>query len=172
MSKVKKFFRLAAYYLFSMLFIVSCVTEKQRQKICNSCSVKDSTVLKETIKIKDTTIYVSRKGETVFLQSPCDSIGNLFFTPKVVKNDGVKTNISHIGNVLTVRCDVDSLKRIIQLQQKQITNYTKSNSVKYIPCKNERTSLDGFCRWFSLICIIIIVCYFIIKFIKSYFKIF
>lgn len=172
MNKIKKFFRLAAYYLFSMLFIVSCVTEKQRQKICRSCSVKDSTVIKETIKIKDTTIYVTQKGETVFLQSPCDSIGNIFFTPKVVKSNGIKTNISHIGNVLTVRCDVDSLKKVIQLQQKQIDRYTKINDIKYIPCKNERTSLDGFCRWFSLICLIIILLYVIIKFIKSYFKIF
>jgi hypothetical protein len=169
-EKIKKFFRLAAYYLFSMLFFASCVTEKQRQKICRNCSVKDSTVYKETIKIKDTTIFITQKSEPIFLENICDSLGILNFKNKVFKSNGLKTTFKKVGSSLMISCEADSLKKIIQLKELQINNLSKSTKIIEIPCKDERTSLDGFYKWFSIIVICIILIYLIFKFIKSYFK--
>lgn len=129
----------------------SCLSEKERLKICNSCAVKDSIVYKETIKLKDTTIFITQQGPTQYLENPCawmcDSLGLKPFEILKKKN-GIKSEIKSVGNSIVFNCDADSLKQVIKgLEEKTISKDNTKNIVKYIPCNNERTLFDGFCRY-------------------------
>lgn len=153
-------------------FVSSCkISEKQRREICNTCVTKDSVSFKEVVKLKDTTIYIYQKGNDVYINSPCDSLGNLNFKPIVSESKGIKQTITHIGNVIVSECDVDSLKLIIKgLTETERTYTQKTNEIKYIPCLNEKTKFDGFCfYWFWITCSILLI-FVLIKIIKSYLK--
>ena len=113
------------------LAITSCVTQKKRLKICATCPVE--TITKDSIIIKDTAIYIVQKGEVEYIDNPCaelcDSFGNLIPFERETTSNGIKTTIKTIGNVLTVECEVDSLKAVITLLEKQ------SSSIVTVPPK-------------------------------------
>ena len=171
-AKVKFFLRLAAYYLFSALLFCGCIAKKNA---CNFCtdykSTKDSSVIiKETI-LKDTTIYVNQKGETIFLNLPCDTIFK--FKPIVISKNGIKQKIELINKAIAFTCDVDSLKLVIRgLRETQTTKTTVSTKIIKEPCINKRNRFDGFCFWWFIITCSILVLYIIFKVLKTYFKIF
>lgn len=131
-----KAFLLALLIAFFAIGISSCVTEKQRAKICATCPttsfVKDSVITK----IKDTTIWLTLPAEKIYLPSPCaelcDSLGNLrmSFKPRISHKNGLTTTLKVSHDSLIVSCKADSLQTVIQVMQ--IARIHSSKEVKRI----------------------------------------
>ena len=150
------------------LFLFSCITEKKRAKICQTCPVvivnHDSIV---TV-IKDTTIYKTTK-ETVYKDTIiCDSLGRVKDAVFTVNEGGIKHKVIIKNNKIISTCKADSLEIVIKgLIAKQATF---QNKTVVVPSKCEKNHLrwfDPYCRWFTLTCILIIVIrHFYLKFKK------
>lgn len=170
---VKKIFRLFMYYTFCIVLFSSCVTEKQRRKICAECKSvsKDSISYKEKVTLKDTFIYVSGKPVIQIVESPCDTNGILKPFHKENYNNGVKSVVNSIGGVLVVECHVDSLKAKIQYLEREIVSLSNTKEVKQI-VTNELNWFQKFCiKWFWITASIILV-WCVYRLVKVYFKIF
>jgi len=131
---VKKIFRLFMYYTFCIVLFSSCVTEKQRRKICAECkslSVDSVSTDTKTI-LKDTIIYVSSDPLIQYVPRPCDSLGKLKPFDITKYNNGVKSVVKSIGGVLVVECKIDSLKAKISYLETTISTLNKSKEVKEI----------------------------------------
>lgn len=111
-------------------FVVACITQKQKDRICKNCAIK--TVTKDSIKI----VVKERLQEifitdtfTYFLPNPCtklcDSIGNLKtdFKEVILSNKGTKLNLFVKNNKLVFKDELDSLKRLILVKDSVISNY-------------------------------------------------
>lgn len=158
-----------------MFSLFSCVTQKQRMKICNTCAVKDSIVYKEKIVLKDTTIYTTTPGPIQYLENPCkdlcDSMGNLKKIDIVEKKNGIKSTVKSVGKSLVFHCEADSLKSVITLLEKTISEKSKLSEVKYIDCQKEhKTRFDGFLFWFFWIVAPLLLIRFLWKYFKTYIK--
>lgn len=155
------------------LLLTSCLTQKQRNKICNECPVRtDSIVITtERLVIRDTTIYITDKvvsyRDTLF----CDSTGIIKPFLRVVKSNGIKATVQVKNNNLTVDCETDSLKLVISNLVKEREILVKNSNTKTVqlPCTNERTKFDGFTYWWFIITAGVFVVIFGIKLAKSYF---
>lgn len=136
------------------ILLTSCITQKKRLKICATCPV--ATIMVDSIIVKDTAIYIVQKGEIEYIESPCaelcDSFGNLIPFIRESTSNGIKTTIKTIGNVLTVECEVDSLKAIITLLERQ-----RSSIITLPPVEVERkkTSLEKFQGYWFWICVVL-----------------
>ena len=157
--------------IFMMLYFPSCVTEKKRAEICDKCPIisvsRDSII---TV-LKDTIIYNTTQGPILWLENPCsklcDSVGNLKRFEKIEKKNGLKTTLSTKGNVLSIECDSDSLKQVIKGLESKYT-FKEKNDVKTIENKeNQKTSFDGFTRWWFYITASCFILYLIYLFVKS-----
>lgn len=168
---INKIFRLFMYYTFCIVLFSSCVTEKQRRKICAECkstsvdSVK--TVFKETL--KDTFIYVSSDPLIQYIKTPCDSLGKLKPFDITKYNNGVKSVVKSIGGVLVVECKIDSLKARTVFLERTIDTLNKSKEVKEITT-NILTKFQRFCIWFFWGFVVSSLVYLVIKIVKIYLK--
>jgi hypothetical protein len=156
------------------LLFTACVTEKQRAKICNTCSVTSGSKDSTSERLRDTTIYITTPGPIQYLPNPCallcDSAGKLKPFEKTEIKKGIKSTIKSQGNTLVVSCEADSLKQVIK-DLKETIHYhqVKESSVKYVPCdKAHKTKFDGFTFWWFWITLSIIVVGYLIKVVKTY----
>lgn len=142
------------------LILVGCVTEKQRLKICQSCTLasKDSVRVVTTVTPFDTALYVSQMGKDISFNidsnNCCQLVDTLFSMMArsngtiTAKENGVKSSIFTKNNKLTFRCEADSLKNVITLLRKEIE--TSREVVKVVPARcdlEHRTKFDGFTFW-------------------------
>lgn len=143
--------------LISIISLSSCISEKKRAKICNTCAVKDSISYKEIIKLKDTIIYRNIAGPVQYLENPCkllcDSLGKLKPFEIKTKKNGLTSTIKSVGNSIAVDCSADSLKLVISGLKETVREYSSRKAViRYIECtKKHTTDFDGLCRWFFYI---------------------
>ena len=119
-----------------LLAVTSCSAPKRiarqevkKQAICNTCAVVtiDSTFVIENI--IDTTIYITRIGDTVLVENPCaelcDEYGNLKdFKMETVSNN-IVTVIETRNNQLVAHCKTDSLEYQLELKNSIITKLNK-----------------------------------------------
>lgn len=150
--------------------LFSCVTKKQRAKICKECAGKDSVsvVYKETVVKKDTTIFVTIAGPTQWLENPCknlcDSLGNLKPFEVKKKKNGLVSTIKSEGNSIVAECDADSLKARVQWLEKQIEVNKFEKKVIPSDCEKEhKTRWDGFTFWWFWITLGIIILFILLK---------
>jgi len=107
------------------LILTSCLTQKQRDKVCASCpvSIKDS--IREVIKITsfDTALYLSRRGKDLMfdLSGDCCSTMDSLFAQMSRNNgtitatsNGIKSSIFKKDKKIVFRCEADSLKEVIK----------------------------------------------------------
>lgn len=170
-QKLKKVWKLFLYYTFCMVLFSSCVTEKQRQRICAGCKTvsTDSVIYKTKEVLKDTFIYVDSPPVIQYIKNPCDSVGNLKDFEIIKYENGVKNIVSAIGGVLVSRCDVDSLKARIHFLERTVTDKTKSVQVKEVTT-NLLTGFQKFCiKFFWIICGLFTI-FVIYKIIRIYLK--
>ena len=162
-------------FIIAVLLLSSCVSEKKRAQICNTCPIKDSIVFKETIKLKDTIIYIDQPGPIQYLENPCkilcDSLGNLKKFEIKKKENGITGTIKSVGNSIAFDCAADSLQAVIKgLQEKETFKSEKNNIVRYEDCKRDhRNGFDGFCKWYFFITAAFLLIRYGIKAIKKYF---
>jgi len=136
MSKAKKFvFSIIAIIILMCMF--SCVTEKQRMKICRNCPTRDSIIIKESIVKKDTTIYVIQEVSTpIYLDNPCsllcDSLGRLKPVFIKEKKNGISKTISTENNQLKFDCKADSLEVVLKGMITERNKSSETHSTKII----------------------------------------
>lgn len=147
------------------LVFFSCITEKKRAKICQNCPVviisHDSII---TV-IKDTTIYAN-SVETVYKDTIiCDSLGRVKDAVFTVNESGIKHKVVIKDNKIVSTCKADSLEVVIKgLIAKQATYKDKTITVESKCKKNHLQWFDPFCRWFTLIGLVLIGLYLLLKF--------
>jgi hypothetical protein len=153
--------------------LFSCVTEKQRLKICNNCALKaevhDSIY---QVECWDTVRLPPISGPMILIQNPCDNIGHLKPISITQTKNAVKGTVKSFGNSLVFTCDTDSLKAYIKtLTEKYVSNKKVEENVKYIPCKDERTRFDGFTFWWFWITLVLIIIAAVLFYFKHLIKI-
>lgn len=163
-------------YIFYFFFLTSCVvTQKQRDKFCESCPqktiVKDSIVTK--IEYRDTIIYVSTAPVTHTVESPCDSLGKLKDFKSSQTKNGIKTTIEGRNNKLIVTCEADSLKQIIKALNERITKEhfkSETKTIEKICDKKHKKGFDSFTNWWFWITVVILALFVIFKlFLQQFF---
>ena len=146
--------------LILVVLLTSCISQKKRLKICATCPIQTTVHDSIVTIIKDTTIYISRRGDTITLDNPCaylcDSLGNLKpFEIKKRKN-GIVSTLKSANNKLTFDCATDSLEAIIKgLRQ---TNRSKTE-VKTVTIEKNYTKFDRFKNTFFWIICALLVAY-------------
>lgn len=164
-----------------VLFFSSCMVNRKGELttkginfIAQHCKGSDSsstsdhtTILFDTVQIEHYT-----QGPIQYLQSPCDSSGNLKPINITKKFNGITGSVKTVGNILVFDCSEDSLKMIIQTQKRVINSFEKSKVVIQEPCKKEHlTKWEGFTYWWFWITAGLILLIIIGKALKAYFKI-
>jgi ribosomal protein L12E/L44/L45/RPP1/RPP2 len=157
-----------------LTFLNGCITEKKRQKICQTCPVKIEKEVHDSIieKLKDTTIYITQQGPIQYLENPCktlcDSLGNLKPIKIESKKNGIKSTIKSVGNTLAIECETDSLKAVIN-GLKETIRITKEKEIKEVPvCHlDHKTKFDGFTFWWFWITACAIAIKFVVNKIQS-----
>jgi hypothetical protein len=120
------------------------------------------TIIKDSISIeyRDTTVYVTQKGDTIVMESPCadlcDALGNIKTFSKTKRNNGVVTTLRTENSKLIVECNVDSLKVVIDSLEHVNTFHSE---IKVLPGEiiYKETKYNGFTHWwfiFSLVALI------------------
>lgn len=151
----------------------ACVTEKQRLRICQTCSF--SNTAKDSIRIVERidSIYLPPiAGPVQYLENPCkdlcDSLGRLKRFIFKTKKNSIKSTVRSVGNSIAIECETDSLKAQIKTLEKYISDKNNSNVVKVLPCVNERTRFDGFTYWWFIITAILLIVKIGIRVVKVY----
>lgn len=99
---IKKVFKIVFYFVIGAFFFNSCGTKKTitkyRDKIVHDTIIKNVTKM-VTKQIKD----------TITIEEPCDSLGNLKDFERIIKNDKAKVKVSNNKGKLQVEVNIDSL---------------------------------------------------------------
>lgn len=142
--KFKHDFPFFALVLIVILLVIltSCMTnrkgqltEKGKNFIAMHCKGSDSVTTNHEIIFKDTTIYLTEKGETIYIDNPCDSIKSI-----VTKKNGIKSSVRQVGNGLVFECEADSLKAIIKQLERKSTIRRLERIVIEKPCNLDHIS--------------------------------
>lgn len=132
--------------LLLLLVLSSCMTnhkgqltEKGINFIALHCKGNDSTHISDNTVVTFDTVKIPYpvKGETIYLESPCDSLGKLKPVNITTKKNGIKTSVRSIGGSLAVDCGTDSLLYIIETQKRVINQFEGSKIVIKEPCDKE-----------------------------------
>lgn len=159
----------------------SCVTQKQRERICAGCALKvDSTDVKKDSswvvkKIIHDTLLVTVAGPTVVIPGPCDSLcdknGKLKKFSETTKKNGITehlyTDVKH--NELVEDCNADAIKKAYEdtlITANHLIQELKTKTSIVAPkCdKVHRTNFDYICRYWFFICLGGIIIWLIMKF--------
>lgn len=136
------------------VLLASCVTQKQKDKICATCQHADSVriVKKDTIIYRDTAVYLSMHGDTVTI--PCPEIVKPIDIVKI--HNGIRTEVKSVGKSVECICSDDSLKLIIsKIRADHYAEIDNERNEKYlIQCdKRHHTGWDSFGNWCAWILI-------------------
>jgi hypothetical protein len=161
-----------AFALFCLVFLLlsGCMTnrkgeltEKGKNFIANHCKGSDSTVTNTEVIFKDTTLYITERGETIYIQNPCDSI-----KPVVTKKNGIKSSVRQVGRGVVFECEADSLRAVIKLLERKTSIVKKERVVIEKPCaKDHLKSWHYFLMWSGGIAL----AFLFLKAIRAYFHI-
>lgn len=162
--------------LLASLFLVGCkITEEQRRQICFTCpskiEVRDSiSYVHDTVKIT----IPGKPGPTIYLENPCklicDSLGRLKPVNIKQQKNGQILHINTLGGGLNIHAETKDTTAKSPILNKQTFHSEKTDTPKFIPCQDERTDFDGFCRywfWATLLLLFIIAG---LKGLQWYFK--
>ena len=118
---IKKVFKILFYFVIGAFFFNSCGTKRvvteYRDKIVHDTIIKNVTKM-VTKQIKD----------TITIEEPCDSLGNLKDFERIIKNDKAKVKVSNNKGKLQVEVNIDSLvnSRVEQFK----SNYKADTIIK------------------------------------------
>lgn len=99
---MKKILKIPLYLLLVLFFFNNCRTKK------TVTEYKDK-IVHDTI-IKNVTKTVTKQiKDTILIEEPCDSIGNLKDFSRVIKNDKAKVEVSNSKGNIEVKINIDSL---------------------------------------------------------------
>jgi Zn-dependent M16 (insulinase) family peptidase len=161
-----------AAYIIMVLLLSGCVTERQRARICASCPKTDSISVKqkEIIKRYDSLIYLTSEPETLVVFNPCDSLKLKKFDIKQTKN-GIKQEIISDGNSIVVKCNDDSLKKVIEGLNvyRTVSKEAFAERIEQQACNKQHvTNWDNFCIYCGYLFFVIVIICIIIVIVKLY----
>ena len=146
------------YLVFCLCFLCACVvTQKQRNRFCSNCPVKKERYDSIVEKVIEVPVKIPGKdGPTVYMENPCsklcDENGNLRPNLNIeTKKNGQTLHIMSQGNGINITTATKDTIINAPVKQKEVYSKSHDESVKYIPCVNERTSFDGFAKWYLYI---------------------
>lgn len=146
-----------------------CISEKKRRGICAGCPVVTHT--KDSIVYKHDTVTVNipgKPGPTVYLENPCkllcDSLGNLKPVNITTRRNGTILNINTLGNGLNIVTETKDTTAKAPVLTKETFSQKEEAHIKWMPCTNERTDFDGFCRWFFYIMAPLVILWAVLKY--------
>lgn len=113
------------------------LTERGKNFIATHCNGSDSVVTNHEVIFKDTTLYITERGETIYIPSPCDSIKPISI---VKKKNGLTSTVKTIGNVISFDCEADSLRAVIKTLERRSTSARKERIVIEKPCELDHIS--------------------------------
>ena len=156
------------------LLTFSCVTEKKRLKICQSCTVKSERHDSIVEKIVEVPVLIKGEaGPIVYLDNPCkllcDSLGRLKNVSIQSKKNNQTINIVSNGNGLHIDARTEDTIVKKEVKQKEVYNKTVDTQVKQMPCANEQTGWEQFCEIGFYIYSVYIIAVYGYKFIKKRF---
>lgn len=135
------------------------------------CKESDSVATHDVTTIEFDTLKIPYpvQGETVYLQSPCDSLGKLKPINITKTKNGITSSIKSIGNTLVFDCKEDSLMYIIETQKRVIETFEKDTKIVQEDCKLEHLSkTDSFWiitgRWL----LGLLIAFILLKVFKTY----
>lgn len=148
------------------LFITSCLTQKQRDKVCQTCPIVIKDSIREITKVTafDTTLFISTLGKDLmfdFSGDCCSVMDSLFAqmgrsdgTITAVDN-GIKSSVFKKGKAIVFRCEADSLRAIIKGLRTTIEKTTSQVKTITLPApkceKPHKDWLDKYDRpWFFI----------------------
>lgn len=110
-------------YLLILLLFTSCVTERKRTKICNSCPEKVTIERRDSIVNRDTTIYLPSKTLRDTIKIECDEKGVPVISIKRPKRNGnMRMEVTRPDlNTLVSECVIDSEAVYITWKEKHTT---------------------------------------------------
>jgi hypothetical protein len=114
--------------LIALVLLSSCITEKRRAKICATCPVHDTVTIKETVSIVRDTFVVPEDSAFYYALLKCRD-GKVMIDEILAQINGnrTKATVTIDNNRLKVRCDVDSLLKVIERLQME-RNVSKSST--------------------------------------------
>lgn len=162
----------AKYYAYLFLGIMallailsSCITEKKRKKICQTCTIKETITVKDSSwQVKyDSLLKIPVKGPKIIMKDNpcallCDSLGRVKdYQQTAVSETGIKGTIKGDSKTNTIVIDCgskDSLQHL--LNDARVENYhlRQEKKVEQLPARcdlEHRTWLDTTCKWICLI---------------------
>lgn len=160
--------------LILIILFTSCLTQKQRDKVCASCPIVIKDSIREVIKTTsfDTTLFISTLGKDLqfdYTSSCCQVMDSLFAqmgrsngTITAVDN-GIKSSIFKRDKKIVFRCEADSLKEVIKGLRTTIEKYetkTETRIVKELCYKPHKDWLDKYDRpwfWISIFIILLLL---------------
>lgn len=131
------------FLLFTFLLFSSCVTTKQRIKICNECKTVSTEYIKDSIYIRDTVVSVKPDSSYVEALLECDSLGNV----RLVELSGLQGEITKLetslkNNKFKAIAKTDTIKIYVPGQTKIL--YRDKIIVKKVP---ETTYKEHWWKW-------------------------
>lgn len=154
------------------LVLFSCNAEKRAQRRCAKCPIK--TEIKDSIVYRHDTVQIQlpgKPGPVQYLENPChelcDSLSRLKHINITTTRNGQVLNIKTVGNSLAISSETKDTTAKVPVQVKDTYHSEHIEKPIYIPCTNERTAWDGFCRWFTYIVMAAAGIYFGVKLIRK-----
>jgi len=150
--------------LFLSLIFSGCVTERKRNKICQTCptETKTDTVISQTIRdsisIDTLTLPPDSAWYMAWLKCKDGSIPKIYQEKsKQGKRTVLKASIDSMG-ILTAKCNEDSLQAVIESKNKIIDNYIRINSTSTIQ-NTEKNGWNEFLRFSGIAFWILLLIY-------------
>lgn len=114
-------------YLLILLLLTSCVTERKRTKICNSCPEKITIERRDSIVNRDTTIYLPSKTLRDTIKIECDENRvPVISIRRPIRNGNMRMEITRPDlNTLISECIVDSEAVYLTWKEKHTTIESK-----------------------------------------------
>ena len=111
--------------------LTSCVTEKKRAKICQSCPTKTETIVRDSIVRKDSTVFIEgeRITDTLKIECPDGAKPTVTTKSKPGKRGRLETKLIE-PNTLQLDCVIDSAAVAISWNESHRTTQT----VQTLPC--------------------------------------
>lgn len=157
------------FIIIFLLFLCACVTEKKRLKICKSCALKDSVVIKITEKIKEVTIHDTLQIR-FFLPSPCaemcDSLGRIKkgFEKELITDKVTRAVLKEDKGNLVISTGLNGIKIKAAVRDTCLSHYIETPA----RCEQEhRTSFDGWCRWWFYITLCLLLVGLALKYFRG-----
>lgn len=159
------------------LMLTSCASFKENRRIQKcakfSCVQEVKTIIKDSVVFKDTTVYITQKGKTEYINNPCaelcDSFGNLKPFLRENTTNGVRTVIKTVNNTLVVECETDSLEAIITGLKE---TYHSEVIQEVVEIERQKTLFDKIQSWYFWLSLLTVGLFLVYKYYRGRFKFF